>query len=151
MSHPPPVPLEYAPRPAKGRSLAWGCHILLGFIVVASAVCFLAFLLVIVPHFVAIFKDFKTQLPPITRFVITTSSIAGPREGWLLVPLLGLAILVGGLIIDARSIEPHPMRRYTKTMIILLLLADAAWLVVFALTMFLPMSTLMDSLSGGQK
>lgn len=146
----PPLPLNYATPVARGRVLAWPCHLLLGAVVSVSLVV-LAVSLLIVPRFAAIFKDFKTDLPMVTKLVLSFCWWLGPGWGWCAALLLAMAVVAVGVAIDVIASEVSRVRRYTVTMTIVLLLADVVWAVVAIVAMFAPMLSLMDSVSGSKR
>ena len=104
--------------------------------------------LFVIPRFVDIFKDFKTELPMITKVVLDLCWWLGPGWGWCIALLLAMAIVAIGIVIDAGAVEVSRFRRYAICMTIVLLLADTLWpaLVVFAL--FAPIFNLLHAASG---
>lgn len=151
METPPlPVPLGYAVAPKRGRFLAWPYQILLAAVVVVSLFVLLGSILV-VPLFGSIFRDFKTELPMITKYILTLSRWLAPGWGWCLPLLLAMAIVVLGIVIDAASAEVSRIRRYAITMTILLLLADMLWAGLVVIAMFAPMFSLLQATSGSKR
>ncbi len=146
-----PVPLSYAAAPKRGRSLAWSYQLLLSTVVVVSLGVFLGSLFV-VPLFVSILKDFKTDVPMLTKgFMQFYWWLDAAGWGWCLAVLFAMAIVVAGIVIDATATEVRPIRRYAITMTILLLLADVLWAGLVVIAMFLPMFTLLQSASGSKR
>lgn len=144
------MPLGYAVAPKRGRILAWPYQLLLSTVVVISLAVLLGSLL-IVPLFEGVFRDFKTELPMLTKWLLTLSRWLGPGGGWCLAVLLAMAIVVAGIVIDATAAEVRWIRRYAVTMTVLLLLADVLWAGLVVIATFAPMLSLMQSVSGPKR
>ena len=148
METPPPLlPLGYAAAPKRARFLAWPYQLLLSAVVVISLGVLLGSLF-FVPLVVSIFKDFKADVPMLTKgFMEFYWWLDAAGWGWCLALLLAMAIVVAGIVIDATAVEVHRIRRYAITMTILLLLADVLWAGLLVTAMFAPMLSLMQSVS----
>ena len=148
MESPPPLPLNYAIVPTRDRVLAWGYQLLLGIVVTLSTALLLGTAGLIAPRFVGIFKDFKTEMPVSTKWVIALSDWIGPGWGWCIVLLVAAVIVAVSVVIDACSNDVRPVRRYAWIMAGVLLVADIVWMVCFMWALFAPMFALLDGASG---
>ena len=147
-SSPPPLPLNYATVPTRDRSLAYGYQLLLSIVVTLSTALLLGTAGLIAPRFVGIFKDFKTELPVSTKFVIALSDWIGPGWGWCIVLLLAVVIVAVSMAIDAYFTDVRPVQRYVWIMAAVLLMVDIVWMMFFVWALFAPMLSLLDAASG---
>jgi hypothetical protein len=152
MPQPPPLPspppLTYASPGDDFRPppIAWSLTVPLwtvGFLL-------LAFLLLAVPKFEQIFKDFKTELPFVTRLLLGVSRWVCSDYGWVFMTpaVVALPILLGCLIgLGARSQAAYRSRtrwaRLLVYMTIILVVLMTVW------SLFAPMIALVNSVSSG--
>lgn len=148
MSNEPVLTYSTPPAPVERfmRTYVWS---LITFLI--PAVIFTCFLLLVVPRFREIFKDFRTSLPAITQWLLSASSFM--MEYWIIcIPLLMLLSLVLPIlpalyVSTARSEGSVKNRkRLVRT---LLLLASSFFLVILLIALLLPLVKLIRSVSGG--
>jgi type II secretory pathway component PulF len=109
-------------------------------------------LLVVVPRFGAIFRDFAAPLPGITELLLSVSRFFA---GGAWVVFLVLPVVIGflaALLAPAQpAVEPSEGRRRRRTislMYLLMTLAIAAILLVTIVALFMPMIALVNAVSG---
>jgi len=143
----PPI-IDYSSQPS--RALAWGIHLwttalsLVVWLAVVAPICF------IVPRFTIIFRDFKTQIPALTKTLLEVSSWFS-AYGWAIFLLLCLTIPAIGLWIDFHAPTDKSIKRYAgvTTLIAIMLYLVLGALMVIA--MFMPMVALIDTVAGPTK
>lgn len=144
MSNPPP--LDYAQ--SRSRPLDVGTHIMttiMATIYLAVPVFVLVF---IVPRFEAIFKDFKTELPGITKLILSISRWTANEYGWAFLPLIIVAVVVPGLLLDLRSTTGNEVRLYRRVATRLLLVAVILFTGLAMIACVIPMLDLINAVSG---
>lgn len=145
-----PPPLDYQATILRPRPLAWRWHLA---VIIATAVIFTLVtvpLLFVIPSFETIFKDFKTELPTITRIVLTISAWFRNDFGFFfLLPLP--AIVVGlGFLLDRNAPSDDRIKRYACMVLILALLFALFFAAFIAISLFAPMTTLVNSVNASE-
>lgn len=143
----PPNVLDYAPR----RISLIPCflmHLLIWSLALAVPAVILLF---VVPRFEALLRDFKVQLPLVTRLVLQASHALIHQHAWIALPLLPLLLAtLSTLASGAPRDLPELRRSYRLTRLLAsLLLAALALLLIAAL--FLPLVNLIDAVAGTSK
>lgn len=143
----PPI-IDYSSQPA--RSLAWGTHIwitalsLVVWLAVVAPICF------IVPRFAIIFRDFKTELPALTKTLLQVSDwFVG--YGWAIFLLLCLTIPAIGLVIDSHAPTDRSIKRYARATRIIAVLLYLVLGALMAFALFTPWVALIDAAAGSTK
>lgn len=146
---PPPV-LDYthldAPNPRRNFILLYLGQFLPAFILLSFIVGLLVFL---VPKFREIFSDFRTSLPTLTCLLILVGDYCQRFYLWLLVLPIALAVPLPLTIYYYRT---ENTRGVVKILLITTTLIFALFTLLAILTfvaLFLPLITLISSLSGG--
>ena len=143
----PPQPLQYRGDP--GPSFAAGAQrrtpsifSLARFVVAVGVVAILAIiLLLVIPRFEVIYKDFGVKLPMVTVIILDTSRFLRTPIGWA----FGILIAgVVGVVFAVLPIKGRWLRLLVVTVLALLVIARA-------LALFMPMISLIDSISGSGK
>src|SRR5439155_18357126 len=147
MSALPPSPIEYYARDdttAGARRFSFA-----GFFAGCAFVALISRLMVmVVPHFETAFKDFGARLPAVTQLVLDISRWFRGR-GWI--PVCLIPFVVGLIVPFLLPAEPGQRRIGAEwVFIVLLCLAIAIGLFV-AVALYMPMITLMQSVSGGKR
>jgi type IV pilus assembly protein PilC len=144
---PPPPALPYAsPAPSAVR------FSLSAFISTGILLAVIFFTLVfVVPRFEAIFKDFGTQMPALTIYLLDASRFA-VRFWWLCLTVAIAIPIVCGFIIGlvARGGDANPSTRFGRRLSIVgvVLLLLGLYLVLLVIALFLPMINLIQAVSG---
>jgi hypothetical protein len=145
-----PTPLQYE-TPSPSRTLCRREHIWNAVALVLFAIVLLVPACGLVPRLEAIFKDFKTELPGITKLLLTFSRWAANGYGWVFVPLLLAALWSLGLALDRIAPTDKPARYYGRWLRRLLFLLGILWLTLVILGSFMPLLQLIDTVSGSRK
>lgn len=147
---PPPPPLEYE-RVQPRRPIHAGIHVAIAIHATAYMALPMLLLILVVPRFEAVFRDFRTELPWITKLVLYISRWAANEYGWMFVLPLIVALVVPGLLLDLRGTSEQGLRIYRRVARLLLMLAMLVVSGVIILACFMPMISLIDSVSGARK
>ncbi len=157
------VPVEIAPmvdgmvvdfhRGATSGALSYGkisrplfdVPLLIGLGIFAGVFTFL--MVVMIPRYKDIFKDFGERLPLATQWLLDVSEFFGRSFGWAI--LWGLVITIP---IAVARLRPWPSRRPSRgaaVSIVLAIVLSGAMVAVTYILLVLPMITLIQSVSSG--
>jgi len=148
-----PTPLDYrAPHDAPRRPV----FSVAAFLASAAVVAVLLLdLLVIVPRFEEIFRDFGTKLPAITQLLLDVSRVLADSGRWVVLAMMPLAIgflapLLGPVRIadDSPTRDRPPRRRHRSMTLVLMSIALCVILAVTIVALALPMLSLINAVSG---
>lgn len=148
MSNPPP--LEYA-RVEPRRPINVLPHIITALLAAACITLPMLIVMLIVPRFEMVFKDFKTELPWITKLVLQISRWTTNGYGWVVILPLIVAAVLPGVLLDLNSTTGTGARIYRRVMVRLLLLAMLIVVGIVIFACFMPMISLIDSVSGSAR
>ncbi len=148
MSKPPP--LEYA-RVEPRRPINVLPHITTALLTAACIALPMLIVILIVPRFEMVFKDFNTELPWITKLVLRISRWAANEYGWVVVFPLIVAAVLPGVLLDLHSTTGTGARIYRRVMVRLLLLAMLILVGIVIFACFMPMISLVESMSGSAR
>jgi type II secretory pathway component PulF len=108
----------------------------------------LIFTLKVAPTFKDVFKDFKTELPPLTQSALGAADLVC-SGGWIVILLVALVLPIWPARWTAR--QPSRMTRFNQLFlafnIVFLANLTGAWLAAYSLS--LPLIKLVRSISGG--
>ena len=147
----PANPLPYA-TPESGRAVRWhefiGWKSLIGgyALVVATFIP----MLLIVPRFEAVWRDFSVKLPLLTVVLLSFSRWLRFDHGWayLLAMPPVLALIVGALSVPGRRLPAAQQARRVGLGLLLFIALGLAMLALVVIGLFLPMITMIDTVGG---
>lgn len=125
-----------------------GTHIAIAIMSTIYCAVPLVALVVLVPKFAVVFRDYSTELPGATKFVLSLSRWASNQYGWVFMLPVIAAVVFLGIIIDQSSETGAGLKLYRRVVVRMLLpflmLALTA-LIIFAC--YLPMISLVTTLA----
>lgn len=136
--------IEYRTAPAGVNTKRFVQELITSAIVVGGGcIAYGIVLLFVVPKFRAIFKDFRTSLPTLTEWILAFSDWYGSSLGWCLTLPLLIVMVVGVAVIGAMN--PRAGRWLRRGFLLAFLLMMG----VTVMAIFLPLTKLISSVSGG--
>lgn len=150
-SQPPPLPpraIDYASRVSERRrtpilSARVAAHVW-AMSAAAGMACFLG-----IPKLEQVLKDFKVELPPITKITLLATRFITNDYGWIAALPLAIGLPFGiTALLKSGNPTPEDFKRREIWTGRLLRLAMVLLLVWIALAMFLPYAALLTSISG---
>lgn len=142
-----PPPLDYA-RVEPRRPISVLPHVITALLTTVCITLPMLIVILIVPRFEMVFKDFKTELPWITKLVLRISRWTANEYGWVAIFPLIVAAVLPGILLDRQSPTGHGARIYRRVMTRLLLLAMLSFVGIVIFACFMPMISIIDSVSG---
>ncbi|HSU65460.1 MAG TPA: hypothetical protein VLJ39_01185 [Tepidisphaeraceae bacterium] len=133
-SQPTPTPLDYPSAQPPGRRFSVSLFVTSAIFLWGVA----GFFFFIVPKFKAMYGSFKLQLPAATRLLLAAGEVVTQHFGWVALLLLPFAI---ALMKPRTTIKLRWIRMAVSLCFFLLLIGAI-------LTLYMPMISLIDSLTG---
>lgn len=118
--------------------------LLIGLGIFAGVFTFL--MVVMVPRYKDIFKDFGSRLPVATSWLLDVSAFFGRNFGWAI--LWGLVIAIPVAVARLRPWPPRRPNRGAAISIVVAIVLSGAMVAVTYILVVLPMVTLIQSVSG---
>jgi hypothetical protein len=145
----PPVTLSYAP-PARGNNI-WIRYIVYVAVWQVVFLGLLAILVLVVPRFLEVFKDFKTSLPLLTWCVLLFADFVANQFGWVLMLLAPFVVPLPTLWLGRMgdTLLARKLRAVYRAGIIVMALAVFSAIPIIVVSLFLPLVKLIHSVSGG--
>ena len=150
---PPPPPLDYRTPQAVATRELFSVAGFIGGLIPTLALAIM--LLLVIPRFEQVFRDFGTKLPPPTVVLLVISRIAR-AAGWWLLPILSILPVTSGLLIALVGSAPNQTigaaaagaRKRRSIAIRLTILSLLLIAVVLALCLGAPMISLIRAVRG---
>lgn len=141
------VPLNYAGAGPSSRRLNWPTHIAASLVVFLAWAMFVAGPWFVFPRFQRIFADFKAELPPLTRSILSVSDWFIQSHGWAWSLAAVMLIPVVAIFIDAKSPDGRPARAFVRWSLRVMFLLMFLYAVLVGVGLFVAIAALTESLS----
>lgn len=152
MSSPKPPPLPYqSAQPPTSHAPVWVFHFVVLIMTFAAWVLVVGIMVVVVPHFETIFKDFKTELPAVTILLLKVSRWCGNDFGWLLSTPLIAAPFLFSYLLDRAALDQRQAVLRAILVICGLVFLVLAFIVFTFVAIYAPGVALIQSVSGSAK